>query len=84
MAEKPEITGEEALLGIIKKTSSTPWEKITSIPANFNLQSYLDDLTVQWLEAAMEQAHDNKSEAAKLLSFKNYQTLSNWLEKYGV
>lgn len=83
-AEKPLISAEEARLAIIRKTNSSTIEQISTVPANFNLQNYLDDLTVQWLKAAMEQSHGNKSEAAKLLDFKNYQTLSNWLDKYGV
>jgi DNA-binding NtrC family response regulator len=83
-AEKPIISGEEALFAIIKKTKSSQEETISSVPPNFNLQQYLDDLTVKWLKTAMDQSHGNKSEAAKLLDFKNYQTLSNWLEKYGV
>jgi DNA-binding protein Fis len=33
---------------------------------------------------AMEAAHGNKTKAAKLLGMTNYQTLSNWLEKYRV
>ncbi len=83
-AEKSLISAEEANLAIIRKTNSSPTEQITTIPANFNLQNYLDNLTVQWLNTAMGLSHGNKSEAAKLLDFKNYQTLSNWLDKYGV
>ena len=83
-AEKPVISGEDALLAIIKRTKSSIDEKITSVPPNFNLQQYLDDLTIKWLQAAMDQTHGNKTEAAKLLDFKNYQTLSNWLDKYEV
>jgi len=83
-AETPVISSEETQLAIIRKSSTSAGEKISSIPVNFNLQKHLDDLTVQWLKAAMDQSHGNKSEAAKILNFKNYQTLSNWLEKFGI
>jgi DNA-binding protein Fis len=32
----------------------------------------------------MKQAGGNKTKAAKLLGLPNYQTLDNWLKKYGV
>lgn len=37
-----------------------------------------------YLERAMAKAHGNKSEAARLLGLGSYQTLSNWLQKYGI
>lgn len=83
-AENPVISAEEARSAIIEKKSLAQEEKITSIPPDFNLRKHLDNQTVQWLKAAMEQSHGNKSEAAKLLDFSNYQTLSNWLDRYGL
>jgi len=83
-AENPVISSDEALLAIIRHSPAESEELIKSIPANFNLQKHLDGLAVKWLKAAMEQSQGNKTEAAKLLDFKNYQTLSNWLDKYGV
>jgi hypothetical protein len=32
----------------------------------------------------MEEAGGSKVEATRLLGLSNYQTLSNWLERYGV
>jgi len=32
----------------------------------------------------MKEAGNNKSKAAKILGFQNYQTLDNWLKKYAV
>ncbi|WP_368726640.1 hypothetical protein [Pectobacterium aquaticum] len=32
----------------------------------------------------MEHSGQNKTRAAKLLGLKNYQTLNNWMEKYGI
>jgi DNA-binding protein Fis len=32
----------------------------------------------------MEESGGSKSKAAEMLGLKNYQTLTNWMEKYGV
>ena len=37
-----------------------------------------------YLRRALDAAHGNKSQAAKLLGLPSYQTLTNWLEKYGL
>ena len=48
------------------------------------LPDLMADVARHYLERAMVQAHGNKSEAARLLGLGSYQTLSNWLQKYGV
>lgn len=49
-----------------------------------SLPELMADVARHYLERAMAQAHGNKSEAARLLGLGSYQTLSNWLQKYGV
>ncbi len=49
----------------------------------FNLEALLGEVATVYLERAMDQSGDNKSAAAVLLGFKNYQTFSNWLNRYG-
>lgn len=51
---------------------------------NFKISELLDKITSHYLARAMAEAQGNKSKAARLLGLKNYQTLSNWLDKYGV
>lgn len=48
------------------------------------LPDLIGDVARHYLERAMAQTHGNKSEAARLLGLGSYQTLSNWLQKYGV
>ena len=55
-----------------------PLEQGISLPA------VIANVARHYLERAMAQSHGNKSEAARLLGLGSYQTLSNWLEKYGV
>ena len=49
-----------------------------------SLPDIIGDVARHYLERAMAQTHGNKSEAARLLGIGSYQTLSNWLEKYGI
>ena len=50
----------------------------------FNLHEIMASVARHYLERALDQTKGNKTEAAKLLGFGNYQTLTNWLIKYGV
>ncbi|HUZ95775.1 MAG TPA: sigma 54-interacting transcriptional regulator [Edaphobacter sp.] len=48
----------------------------------------LEDLMAQvarhYLQRALEHAKGNKTQAANLVGFSSYQTLTNWLKKYGL
>lgn len=70
---------ENSLLGI-EEPGSPILEK--TMGNGFDLEELLGDVAKVYLERAMDQAGDNKSVAADLLGFKNYQTLSNWLKRY--
>ncbi len=37
-----------------------------------------------YLQRGMDECGGNKSKAAKILGLPNYQTLTNWLKKYGL
>jgi DNA-binding NtrC family response regulator len=50
----------------------------------FALQQTLTEVAQHYLRQALEQAHGNKSEAAKLVGLPSYQTFTNWLKKYGI
>lgn len=50
----------------------------------FDLQALIADVARHYLVRAMEEARGNKTTAAKLLGLPSYQTLSNWLARYGV
>lgn len=49
-----------------------------------SLPEIMGDVARHYLERAMALTHGNKSEAARLLGLGSYQTLSNWLRKYGI
>lgn len=50
----------------------------------FSLPQTLNEVAQHYLGRALEQAHGNKSEAANLVGLPSYQTLTNWLKKYGL
>lgn len=50
----------------------------------FKLQEILDLITSQYIHRALEKTGGSKSKAARLLGIKNYQTLSNWMDKLDI
>jgi transcriptional regulator with GAF, ATPase, and Fis domain len=50
----------------------------------FRLQDSMAEVVRHYLTRALEQAHGNKTKAASLVGFANYQTLTNWAKRYGV
>jgi transcriptional regulator with PAS, ATPase and Fis domain len=61
-----------------------PGDDSAPLADSFSLPGVLADIARKNLEKAMKQAGGNKTKAAKLLGLPNYQTLDNWLRKYGV
>lgn len=52
------------------------------IEQGIDLDEIIGEVSLHYLERAMNSSGGNKSKAAKLLGFKNYQTLTNKLKKY--
>lgn len=48
-----------------------------------SLPELIGDVARHYLVRAVAMTHGNKSEAARILGLGSYQTLSNWLQKYG-
>lgn len=51
---------------------------------SFNLEELLGVVAKSYIERALKESGGVKKRAAELLGFEHYQTLSNWMEKYGV
>ncbi len=54
------------------------------IGGGFSIEALNGELMRHYLRRAMEQSAGNKTKAAELLGLPNYQTLTNWLKRYGV
>lgn len=50
----------------------------------FKLPLVLEKVASHYLQRALAEAAGNKTQAAELLGLSSYQTLTNWLKKYGV
>jgi len=55
-----------------------------SLEQGISLPEIIADVARHYLQRGMAQTHGNKSVAARLLGVGSYQTLSNWLQKYGI
>lgn len=51
---------------------------------DFNLPDLLAEVARHYLERALDEAGGNKTKAAELVGLPSYQTLTNWLQRYGV
>jgi DNA-binding NtrC family response regulator len=49
-----------------------------------DLPQIMQTVAVHYLERGLAKSHQNKTKAAKLLGLPSYQTLTNWLKKYGL
>ncbi len=55
-----------------------------SLAQGIDLPALLGSVARHYLARAMEAAHGNKTKAAAMLGLPSYQTLANWLERYGL
>ena len=55
-----------------------------SIGNGFDIQVVIKKVIAHYLEKALNKSDGNKSKAANLLGLPNYQTISNWIIKYGM
>lgn len=54
------------------------------IEEGIDLQKIIGEVSRHYIKRAIESTEGNKSNAAKLLGFPSYQTISNWIKKYGL
>ena len=49
-----------------------------------DLPEIMKTVAVHYLEKGLSETRGNKTETAKMLGLPSYQTLTNWLKKYGL
>ena len=52
------------------------------IETGVKLEDLMAQVACHYLQRALEHAKGNKTQAANLVGFSSYQTLTNWLKKY--
>ncbi len=82
---KETISEADIRQAILPSTSSNNNDILTKpLGEGFNLQELQAFLSSHYIRRALEETAGNKKKAADLLGLKNYQTLSNWIEKYSI
>ena len=84
-SEGPIIRSEdvrEAMLPIKVSGEKSILEK--PLGEGLNLPQIISTVAKHYLDRAMDEAHGNKTIAAKLVGLPSYQTFTNWVKKYGV
>jgi transcriptional regulator with PAS, ATPase and Fis domain len=54
------------------------------LDSGLKLEEIMANVARHYLRRALKQTKGNKTKAAEILGFRNYQTLTNWMEKYNV
>jgi len=49
-----------------------------------DLKTLIAKVAQHYIKRALNESHNNKTEAAELIGLPSYQTLNNWMEKYDV
>lgn len=67
-------------------SSQKEQQNILNLPLGngFSLPDVLSEVAQHYLKRAVAESKGNKTLSAKLVGLPNYQTLSNWLKKYGL
>ena len=50
----------------------------------FSLPGIIKKVAVHYLERGLSETHGNKTKTAEILGLPSYQTLTNWLKRYGI
>jgi transcriptional regulator with PAS, ATPase and Fis domain len=83
-----ETIGQEAIRDAIMIAPKAPTENdgILNRPLDsvLGLEELMAGVARHYLQRALEQTKGNKTQAAALLGFHNYQTLTNWMARYEV
>lgn len=54
------------------------------VESGLDLEALMTQVARHYIERALDHTRNNKTKASKLLGFGNYQTFTNWMNRYGV
>src|SRR5207247_3685665 len=74
----------EALLPLKNSAAGARALSSGSLEEGVDLRALLGEIAARYIRDALAISQDNKTKAALLLGFSHYQTLSNWMKKYGI
>jgi transcriptional regulator with PAS, ATPase and Fis domain len=84
-SDGPTITVEDARDALLPAALPRASEILNRpLGAGLNLPELMASVARHYLSRAMEESHGNKTKAAESIGLPSYQTLANWLRKYGL
>lgn len=80
------LTVDDVREALLPVAASDRAETVLNRPLgnHLDLRAVLADVARHYLERALEEAGGNKTEAARLVGLPSYQTLTNWMKRYGL
>lgn len=54
------------------------------VESGIDLEALMTQVARHYIERALDHTRNNKTQASKLLGFGNYQTFTNWMNRYGI
>ena len=80
-----DVGAENVSEELLRRATDTPADLVgRPLGGGLDLSALMADLARHYLERALDEAGGNKTRAAKLVGLPSYQTLSNWMRRYGV
>ena len=84
-SDKTEITEKDIQGALISRTSKLDNLNVNlSLGQQVNISDIIDMQRKKYVEAALKATGNNKSKAAKMLSLKSHQVLTNWISELGI
>ena len=75
---------QEALLPSVKKTIISDGILYRSLDGGLDLPEIMSSVACHYLKRALAETNNNKTQTSQMLGLPSYQTLTNWLKKYGL
>lgn len=83
-AQEEEILDTDVHNALFQMPSSTEGILGREVTEGFELKGVMEEVAQHYISRALAKSHNKKKKAAVLLGLTNYQTLSNWIEKYNI
>jgi len=80
-AEGDEISEADLQDAMLERPQTQTAGELLEIGDGIDIKEVLDDMKTKYITQALKETAGNKKKAAKLLNIKNYQTLTNWIDK---
>lgn len=80
------LTVEDVREALLPVASGAGQDTVLNRPLSggIDLRTLLANVARHYLERALEETGGNKTEAARLVGLPSYQTLTNWMKRYGL